>query len=41
MNEEAFNYLEKIDPKGWSMHAFGTNSKTDMISNNIVESFNS
>jgi hypothetical protein len=41
MSQEAFDYLEKIDPRGWSRHAFGTNSKTDMIFNNIAESFNS
>jgi len=41
MSEEAFDYLEKIDPRSWSRHAFGTSAKTDMISNNIAESFNS
>jgi len=41
MSQEAFDYLEKIDPESWSRHAFGTNAKTDMISNNIAESFNS
>jgi len=41
MSQEAFDYLEKIDPRSWSRHAFGTSAKTDMISNNIAESFNS
>jgi hypothetical protein len=40
MDEKAFKYLEKIDPRSWSRHAFGTNCKSDMISNNIAESFN-
>jgi len=41
MSEEDFDYLEKIDLRSWSRHAFGTNFKTDIISNNIAEFFNS
>jgi transposase-like protein len=41
MSQEAFDYLEETDPRSWSRHASGTSAKTDMISNNIAESFNS
>jgi hypothetical protein len=33
--------LDPINPSCWSSYAFGTNCKSNMISNNIVESFNS
>jgi hypothetical protein len=41
MSQESFDYLEEIDPRSRSRHAFGTSAKTDMISKNIDESFNS
>ncbi len=40
MDERAYTYLEKLDPKMWSRHAFRTNSRSDILLNNIVESFN-
>lgn len=41
MSEPAFKYLDEFDPKCWSMHTFGTDSKCDMLLNNITETFNS
>jgi hypothetical protein len=40
MDEEAFKYLDLIDPMMWSRHAFSTANCTDMLLNNIVETFN-
>jgi hypothetical protein len=39
MNERAYTYLEKVDPKMWSRHAFRTSSCSDILLNNIAESF--
>lgn len=41
MDKDAFNYLERLSPNCWLRHAFDTECKSDMISNNIAESFNS
>jgi len=38
--KDAYNYLEKINPKMWSRHAFFTTSCSDILLNNIAESFN-
>jgi len=40
MDQRAYNYLEKINPKMWSRHAFSTTSCSDILLNNIAESFN-
>jgi hypothetical protein len=37
---EAFDYLDKIDPKLWSRHAISTHSCSDILLNNIMEIFN-
>jgi hypothetical protein len=41
MDAEAFNYIEKIDPRMWSRHAFRVSSCSDILLNNITECFNS
>ncbi len=40
MDQRVYNYLEKINPKMWSRHAFFTTSCSDILLNNIAESFN-
>jgi hypothetical protein len=40
MDERAYNYHEKVDPRMWSQHAFRTSSCSDILLNNIAESFN-
>jgi hypothetical protein len=40
MHQGAYNYLEKVDPKTWSHHAFTPSSCSDILLNNIAESFN-
>jgi hypothetical protein len=40
MDKRANNYFEKVDPKMWSRHACRTSSSSDILLNNIVESFN-
>jgi len=40
MDERAYNYIEKVDPRMWSRHAFRTNNCSDILLNSIVESFN-
>ncbi|XP_059435186.1 uncharacterized protein LOC132168118 isoform X1 [Corylus avellana] len=40
MNSKAFDYLDKIDPRMWSRHAFSTNSKSNMLLNNLPMPFN-
>lgn len=39
MDDKAFKYLEPINPDCWPRHAFETNCKSDMISNNIANSW--
>lgn len=41
MYTEAHKYLDKIDSAGWSCHTFATDSKCDLLLNNIEETFNS
>lgn len=38
---EVHKYLDKIDPAGWSRHTFTTDSKCDLLLNNITETCNS
>jgi hypothetical protein len=40
MHGEASDYIDKIDQKMWSRHAFRTTSCSDILLNNIAESFN-
>jgi hypothetical protein len=40
MHGVADDYIDKIDPKMWSRHAFRTTSCSDILLNNITESFN-
>jgi hypothetical protein len=40
MDQGAYNYLEEVDPKMWSCHAFGTSNYSDILLNNIAKSFN-
>jgi hypothetical protein len=41
INTEAFEYLDKIDPSGWSRAWFNDYPKCDLLVNNICECFNS
>jgi hypothetical protein len=41
LNHAAFEYLEKIDPSGWSRSWFSDYPKCDLLVNNISECFNS
>lgn len=41
INPDCFAYLDKMDLKGWSKHAFRTVSKCDTLLNTIAKSFNS
>jgi len=40
MVQHAYDYLKKIDPKLCSRHAFKTTCKSDMLLNNLAETFN-
>jgi len=40
MDQRAYSYLEKVDLKMWSCHAFRTSNCSDILLNNIAESFN-
>jgi hypothetical protein len=40
MDQREYNYLERVDPKMWSRHAFRISSCSDILLNNIAESFN-
>ncbi|XP_074305314.1 uncharacterized protein LOC141640410 [Silene latifolia] len=40
LNKDAHAYLSAIPAKHWSRHAFSTTSKSNMLLNNICESFN-
>jgi hypothetical protein len=40
INGDAFNYLDKIDPSGWSREWFNDYPKCDLLVNNICERFN-
>jgi len=40
MDAGDFKYLNDVDPASWSRHAFSTHSKSDMLLNNLVETFN-
>jgi len=36
----AYKYLNDANPALWSRHAFSTHSKSDMLLNNLTETFN-
>jgi hypothetical protein len=40
MDQRAYNYLERVDPKMWSCHAFRMSNCSGILLNNIAESFN-
>ncbi|KAK8614013.1 hypothetical protein V6N13_122392 [Hibiscus sabdariffa] len=40
MSEQSFNWLVAKDPRNWSKAHFSTNLKSDMLLNNLCESFN-
>jgi hypothetical protein len=40
MDQRTFNYVEEVDPRMWSRHAFRVSSCSDILLNNISESFN-
>ncbi|XP_021866757.2 uncharacterized protein [Spinacia oleracea] len=40
LNEDAYNYLSDIPPVHWCRHAFGSNSRSNMLLNNLCETFN-
>ena len=40
LDVKAYDWLKKIPTKYWCRHAFSTTSKTNMLLNNICESFN-
>jgi hypothetical protein len=40
MDAGAFKYLNDVDLTSWSRHAFSTHSKSDMLMNNLAETFN-
>ncbi|XP_021730019.1 uncharacterized protein LOC110696989 [Chenopodium quinoa] len=40
LSKEAFEYLSDIPAKHWSRHAFSTHPKSNMLLNNICETFN-
>lgn len=40
LNEDAFNYLNAIPAQHWCRHAFSAQSKSNMLLNNICETFN-
>ena len=40
-DENAYNWLMKVEPFHWCIHAFSPRPKCDKLLNNISESFNS
>lgn len=40
LNEDAYEYLDDIPTKHWSRHGFTTNCKSNMLLNNMCETFN-
>jgi hypothetical protein len=40
MDKNAVEYIEGVDQKMWSRHTFRTTSYSDILLNNIAESFN-
>lgn len=41
ISPDAFDYLNKVDPSGWSQARFNESPKCDLLVNNIFECFNS
>ncbi|XP_057247526.1 uncharacterized protein LOC104891244 [Beta vulgaris subsp. vulgaris] len=41
LSQDAYNYLAAIPPKYWARHAFLTRSKSNLLLNNLCETFNS
>lgn len=40
MDACAYKYIDDVNPTSWSRHAFSTQSKSDMLLNNLAETFN-
>jgi hypothetical protein len=40
MDASAYQYLNNVNPASWSRPGFSTQSKNDMLLNNLVETFN-
>ncbi|TXG50735.1 hypothetical protein EZV62_023259 [Acer yangbiense] len=40
VNEDAYNYIMKVELHHWALHAFDRHVKSDYVTNNITESFN-
>ncbi|XP_021721467.1 uncharacterized protein LOC110689025 [Chenopodium quinoa] len=40
LSEDAYEYLDNIPAQHWSRHAFSTNCKSNMLLNNMCETFN-
>ncbi|XP_021752928.1 uncharacterized protein LOC110718400 [Chenopodium quinoa] len=40
LDEEEYQWLSNIDPQHWSRHAFSINCKSNMLLNNMCETFN-
>ncbi|XP_021775773.1 uncharacterized protein LOC110739631 [Chenopodium quinoa] len=40
LSEDAYVYLDKIPAKHWSRHAFSSDCKSNMLLNNVCETFN-
>jgi len=40
MDVGVYRYLNDVNPASWSRHAFSTQSKSDMLLNNLAETFN-
>jgi hypothetical protein len=40
MDEDAFKYIEKVDPRMWSRHAFRASSCSYILLKNTAECFN-
>lgn len=41
LNREVFEYLDRISPMTWSRHDFSEEVKSDLLLNNLAETFNS
>lgn len=40
LSEDAYQYLRDINPEQWSRHAFSITAKSNMVTNNMCETFN-
>jgi len=40
LNQKAYKYLQKFDPRTWCKGLFNTHAKCDLLHNNLAECFN-